>query len=144
MSSVKWPTIGRSCDATPRSSGASSAARARRLAGASGSNFLSLLPNGSFFECALMYFSAVRIIHSEFFAHCALVSPHAVMPWPPRMQPTACGLASLMAAMSRPSWKPGRRHGTHTTFSPYTSLVSVSPSAAVAIAIPESGWRWST
>ena len=56
----------------------------------------------------------------------------------------ARGLASLMAAMSRPSWKPGRRHGTHTTLSPNASLVSCSPSAAVAIAMPESGCRWST
>ena len=40
------------------------------------------------------------------------------------MQPIACGLASLMAAMSRPSWKPGRRHGTQTTLSPKHLLVS--------------------
>ena len=44
------------------------------------------------------------------------------MPWPPRMQPTAFGFAALIAAMSRPSWKPGRRHGTHTTLSPKISL----------------------
>ena len=56
----------------------------------------------------------------------------------------ACGLASLIAAMSRPSWKPGRRHGTQTTRSPKHSSVSFSPSAAVASAIPESGCRWST
>ena len=37
------------------------------------------------------------------------------MPCPPRMQPIASGFCSLIAAMSRPSWKPGRRHGTHTT-----------------------------
>jgi hypothetical protein len=43
------------------------------------------------------------------------------------------------AAMSRPSWKPGRRHGTQTTRSPKQSAVSFSPSAAVASAIPESG-----
>ena len=65
-----------------------------------------------------MYFSAVRMIQSEFFSHFSLVSPQAVMPWPPRMQPIACGFCSLIAAMSRPSWKPGRRHGTHTTLSP--------------------------
>ena len=70
-----------------------------------------------------------------------LVSPHAVMPWPPRMQPIACGLASLMAAMSSPSWKPGRRHGTHTTLSPKAFFVSFSPSFAVAKAMPESGCR---
>ena len=57
------------------------------------------------------------------------------------MQPTDCGLASLILAMSKPSWNPGRRHGTQVTFSPKISLVSCSPSAAVAIAIPESGCR---
>ena len=41
----------------------------------------------------------------------ALVSPQAVMPCPPRMQPMACGVAALMAAMSRPSWKPGPAPG---------------------------------
>ncbi len=46
--------------------------------------------------------------------------------------------------MSRPSWKPGRRHGTHATVSPKMSLVSRSPSTAVAIAMPLSGCRWST
>ena len=55
------------------------------------------------------------MIHSELASASSLVSPQAVMPWPPRMQPIACGLASLIAAMSRPSWKPGRRHGTQTT-----------------------------
>ena len=91
-----------------------------------------------------MYDAAVSMIQSEFFSDSALVSPHAVMPWPPRMQPTACGLSALIAAMSRPSWKPGRRHGTQTTWSPKISLVSASPSAAVAMAMPESGCRWST
>ena len=56
----------------------------------------------------------------------------------------ACGLSRATAAMSRPSWKPGRRHGTHTTRSPKHCSVSFSPSAAVASAIPESGCRWST
>ncbi len=81
---------------------------------------------------------------SELRSHSSLVAPHAVMPWPPRTQPIARGLASLTAAMSRPSWNPGRRHGTHTTLSPKHSLVSASPSAAQASAIPESGCRWST
>ena len=53
MSSVKWPTIGRSGEATPRSSGASSAARARRFAGASGSYFFTRAPNGSFLRVLL-------------------------------------------------------------------------------------------
>ena len=84
------------------------------------------------------------MIHSELASDSSDVSPHAVMPCPPRMQPMACGFSALIAAMSRPSWKPGRRHGTQTTLSPKISLVSASPSAAVAIAIPESGCRWST
>ena len=79
------------------------------------------------------------MIHNELASDSSEVSPHAVMPCPPRMQPTDCGLASLIAAMSRPSWKPGRRQGTHTTLSPKISLVSASPSAAVAIAMPRVG-----
>ena len=81
------------------------------------------------------------MIHSELASDSSDVAPHAVMPCPPRMQPMACGFSALIVAMSRPSWKPGRRHGTHTTLSPKISLVSASPSAAVAIAIPESGCR---
>ncbi len=84
------------------------------------------------------------MIHSELASASSLVSPQAVIPWPPRTQPTASGFARLISAMSSPSWNPGRRHGTHTTLSPKTCLVSASPSAAVAIAIPESGCRWST
>ena len=91
-----------------------------------------------------MYCSAVRMIHSEFCSDSSLVAPQAVMPCPPRMHPIASGFASLIAAMSRPSWKPGRRQGTHTTFPPKISPVSRSPSAAVATAMPESGCRWST
>ena len=91
-----------------------------------------------------MYAAAVSMIHSELASASSLASPQAVMPWPPRMQPIACGFRSLISAMSSPSWKPGRRHGTHTTFSPKISFVSASPSAAVAIAMPESGCRWST
>ena len=81
------------------------------------------------------------MIHSELASASSLVSPQAVMPCPPRMQPIAAGFASLIAAMSRPSWNPGRRHGTHATLSPKIVPVSSSPSAAVAIAIPESGCR---
>ena len=88
--------------------------------------------------------AAVSMISSEPASHASLVSPQAVIPWPPRMQPMAAGLASRIAAMSRPSWNPGRRHGTQATRSPNASRVSASPSAAVASAIPESGWRWST
>ena len=86
-------------------------------------------------------FSAVRMISSEFASACSLVSPQAVMPCPPRMQPMACGFAVLIAAMSSPNWNPGRRHGTHTTRSPKPLRVSSSPSTAVARAIPESGCR---
>ena len=91
-----------------------------------------------------MYSSAVRTMCSDRSSASADVEPQAVMPCPPRMQPIACGFAALIAAMSSPSWNPGRRHGTHTTVSPKTSAVSFSPSAAVANAIPESGCRWST
>ena len=56
----------------------------------------------------------------------------------------ASGRSRWIAAMSRPSWKPGRRHGTQATRSPKHCRVSASPSAAVARAMPASGWRWST
>ena len=88
--------------------------------------------------------AAVRMISSDRASHSSLVRPHAVMPCPPSTTPIACGLAAAIAAMSRPSWKPGRRHGTHATRSPKHCAVSFSPSAAVASAIPESGCRWST
>ena len=35
------------------------------------------------------------MIRSELASHSSLVSPHAVMPWPPRMQPIACGFFVL-------------------------------------------------
>jgi hypothetical protein len=98
-------------------------------------------PNGSGFPFASMNSAAVRMISSERASHSALVAPHAVMPCPPRTTPMACGLAAAMAAMSRPSWKPGRRHGTHATRSPKHCRVSFSPSAAAASAMPESGCR---
>jgi hypothetical protein len=91
-----------------------------------------------------MWADAVSMIHRLLASASWLVSPHAVMPWPPRMHPRAWGFLALISAMSRPSWKPGRRHGTHTTSSPKIVRVSSSPSADVAIAMPESGWRWST
>ena len=47
------------------------------------------------------------MIQSEFASASSDVSPHAVMPCPPRMQPIASGFSALIAAMSRPSWKPG-------------------------------------
>ena len=54
------------------------------------------------------------------------------MPWPPRMQPIAPGFSRLICAMSRPSWKPGRRHGTQATLSPKISFVSRSHSSSRA------------
>ena len=68
-------------------------------------------------------------------------SPQAVMPWPPRITPIASGFAARIAAMSSPSWKPGRRHGTQATRSPKHSAVSAGPSAAAANAMPASGCR---
>ncbi len=87
-------------------------------------------------RCRAMYCSAWSMIHSELASASSLVAPQAVMPCPPRMVPMACGLASLIAAMSRPSWNPGRRHGTQTTLSPKIFAVSASPSTAVAMAMP--------
>jgi hypothetical protein len=84
------------------------------------------------------------MIHRLFASTSSLVSPHAVIPWPPRIVPIASGFASFTAAMSWPSCQPGRRHGTHSTRPPKASAVSRSPSAAVAIAMPASGCRWST
>ena len=56
------------------------------------------------------------MISSECASHSSLVAPQAVMPWPPRTTPIACGLvAAGPAAMSRPSWNPGPppRHPQH-------------------------------
>ena len=66
------------------------------------------------------------------------------IPWPPRITPIMPGLVRCSSAMSRPSWNPGRRQGTQPTRPPKHWAVSLSPSAAVANAIPESGCRWST
>ena len=66
-------------------------------------------PNGSGRPCSAMNRSAVPMISSEFASHASDVSPHAVIPWPPRMQPIASGWSRRIAAMSRPSWNPGRR-----------------------------------
>ena len=62
------------------------------------------------------------MIQREFVSAASLVAPHAVMPWPPRITPTVSGRAAWIAAMSRPSRKPGRRHGTQTTRSPIDVL----------------------
>ena len=125
----------------PRMVGQDAAAFARRSASGSASYPGTTAPKGSAEPLSARNFSAVRMISSEFASACSLVSPQAVMPCPPRMQPMACGFAALIAAISSPSWKPGRRHGTHTTRSPNALRVSSSPSTAVARAIPESGCR---
>ena len=65
-----------------------------------------------------MNFCAAAMISSECASHSSDVSPQAVMPCPPRITPMAAGWSRLIAAMSRPSWNPGRRHGTHATRSP--------------------------
>ena len=114
-----------------------------RSASGSGSKPGTTGPNGSALPCSARNRSAVRMMSSELASHSSDVSPQAVMPWPPRTTPIACGLFRFTSAMSRPSWKPGRRQSTHATRSPKHSLVSASPSAAVASAMPESGCRWS-
>ena len=91
---------------------------------ANGANSASGAPNGSGRPRSAMNCSAVRMISSELASHSAEVAPQAVMPCPPSTQPIACGLAAAMAAMSNPSWKPGRRQGTQTTRSPKHSAVS--------------------
>ncbi len=121
--------------------GARAAALARRSAAGSAPYPSSGAPNGCERPLAAMYFSAVSMISSEWASASSDVSPQAVIPCPPKMQPIACGLFFLISEMSRPSWKPGRRQGTHTTRSPKIFWVSTSPSAEVAIAMPESGWR---
>src|SRR5436853_555967 len=49
------------------------------------------------------------MISRERCSHSSLLAPHAVMPWPPSITPIAFGLSLAALAMSRPSWKPGRR-----------------------------------
>ncbi len=103
---VRRDARGSSGRAPPPSPGArpASARRSSRPRGRTGSSS----------RASSMYACAVSMIQREFFSASALVAPHAVMPWPPRMHPIASGFFSLIAAMSRPSWKPGRRHGTQT------------------------------
>ena len=99
--SVKWPTCAWSVDASPRMTGASAAARARRASSGSGSNPATTGPNGSATPRVARNASAVRMISSEFASHASLVSPQAVMPWPPRMTPIACGIGLLARPRSR-------------------------------------------
>ena len=86
-----------------------------------------------------------RMISSEFASHASEVSPQAVIPWPPRIAPIALRVRPLdLRDVEARAGSPGRRHGTQATRSPKQARVRASPSAAVANAIPLSGWRWST
>ncbi len=76
----------------PRIVGARAAAFARRSASGSAAYPSRAGPNGSASECSAMYAAAVSMIHRLLVSASSLVSPHAVIPWPPRKQPTACGL----------------------------------------------------
>ena len=58
------------------------------------------------------------MISRERASHSSARLPHAVIPWPPRTTPIASGCSAATAEMSRASWKPGLRHGTHNTRSP--------------------------
>ena len=86
------PVVRRRC---PRIVGARAAAFARRSASGRAAYPSRAGPNGSGRLCSAMYAAAVSMIHSELASASSDVSPQAVMPWPPRMQPTACGLLLL-------------------------------------------------
>ena len=89
--------------------------------------------------------SAVPMISSE-------LASHASRRLAPRGDPVAAEDAADrrrvgLAGSPRCRGRAGTRaaaSGTQATRSPNASRVSASPSAAVASAIPESGWRWST
>ena len=90
---MKWPTIGLVVRGEPADGRRpSAAALARRSASGSAAFFATASPNGFFLPFASMYASAVSMIQRLFFSASSLVSPHAVMPWPPRMQPIAFGI----------------------------------------------------
>ena len=78
--SVKRPTCGRSVEASPRMTGASSAARARRSASGSGSIAGDHGAERVGAAWASGYRWAVAMISSDFASHSSLVSAHAVMP----------------------------------------------------------------
>ena len=139
--SLNPPSIGASIDAMPRSAGARSAAFALRACGESGAHSLTSVPNGSFLPFVAKNFSAFSIASMERFSHSAEVCAHVVNPCPPRITPFAAGFSLAIFAISRPSWKPGRRQSTQRISSPKHSLVSAGPSAAVARAIMESGCK---
>ena len=69
--------------------GARAAARAWRSASGSGS--VTIFPNGCGLPRSSMNRCAVAMISSERASHSSLVSPQAVMPWPPRITPIAPG-----------------------------------------------------
>ena len=92
---MKWPTIGRSCEAMPADGRRERGGLGAPLGRASAAYPSSAGPNGSGAPCSAMYAAAVSMIQSEFASDSSVVSPHAVMPWPPRMQPIACGVLRL-------------------------------------------------
>ena len=108
--------LGASVLASPRMTGASAAARASRSASGSGSYPSSTgartAPAGRVRPGRP---ARVRMIASEFASHSSLVSPHAVMPWPPRITPIACGFSAAIAAMSSAELEAGPppRHPLH-------------------------------
>ena len=114
--SVKCPTCGLSVRASPRITGASAAALIRRSAAGSaskpGSAGAERLGPAALGEEALRRPDDLERVG---LALARWSRPSAVTPWPPRMQPMACGFFSAIAAMSRPSWKPGPapRHPDH-------------------------------
>ena len=79
------------------------------------------------------------MIHSECASHSSLVSPQAVMPWPPRITPIASGFARLdrRDVQAELEARAPPRHPDHPAAE--ASAVSSSPSAAVAIAMPAVG-----
>ena len=134
----------RSVEASPRSTGATAAARRFRSGSGRGSNPWRRPPSGSGLPWPRMNSSAWRIRPRELRSHSWEVRPHVVRPWPPRTTPLRPGRDSWMRSISSASSNPGRRHGTQATSSPKHCLVSSSPSAAAASAMMASGWRWST
>ena len=112
--SVKCPTCGRSVEASPRSTGASAAARACRCGSGSGAY------SGSGPErlgpAALV---EERLRGTDHLQRTPLALVAGVAPGGDAVpaEDDADRLRDWRhgtAAMSRPSWNPGRRHGTHT------------------------------
>ena len=58
--------------------------------------------------------------------------------------PTAPGWSLQSLSSARPSSKPGRIHGSHSSSPPKTSRMACSPRAQAAIAMSAFGCVWST